>query len=83
MRLMTVTGFIVACLSLLAASSISASSWCSGAAFPWRRADPDRDLFLRRRELLALGLVGEYVGLLLQYARRFPLVVEKERVNFD
>jgi hypothetical protein len=40
-------------------------------------------LFLGSIQLLALGLIGEYVGLLLRYARRFPLVVERERVNFD
>jgi glycosyltransferase involved in cell wall biosynthesis len=34
-------------------------------------------------QLMALGLVGEYIGLVLQYSRRFPLVIEKERVNFD
>ncbi len=39
--------------------------------------------FLSAVNLAALGLVGEYVGLILQYSRRFPLVVEKERVNFD
>jgi glycosyltransferase involved in cell wall biosynthesis len=39
--------------------------------------------FLGAIQLLALGLIGEYVALLLQYARRFPLVVERERVNFD
>jgi len=33
--------------------------------------------------LMALGLIGEYIGLILQYSRRFPLVVEKERINFD
>lgn len=39
--------------------------------------------FLSAINLLALGLVGEYVSLILQYSRRFPLVVERERVNFD
>ena len=39
--------------------------------------------FLSAVNLLALGLVGEYVGLILQYSRRFPLVVERERVNFE
>lgn len=31
--------------------------------------------------LLALGIVGEYVGLVLTYARGFPAVVERERIN--
>ncbi len=40
-------------------------------------------LFFAAVQLIALGLVGEYIGLILQYVRRFPLVIEKERVNFD
>lgn len=40
-------------------------------------------LFLASVQLIALGLLGEYVGLVLQYVRRFPLAIEKERVNFD
>ena len=39
--------------------------------------------FFAAIQLLALGLVGEYIGLILQYVRRFPLVIEKERVNFE
>ncbi len=31
--------------------------------------------------LFAIGIVGEYVGLVLTYARRFPAVVERERIN--
>ena len=39
--------------------------------------------FLGSIQLFALGVVGEYIGLLLNYSRQFPLVIEKERVNFD
>ena len=39
--------------------------------------------FLSSIQLFALGVVGEYIGLLLNYARKFPLVIESERINFD
>ena len=35
--------------------------------------------FLGSIQLFALGVVGEYIGLLLNYSRQFPLVIEKER----
>ena len=34
-------------------------------------------------QLLFLGLLGEYVGLIFEKVRNRPLVIEKERVNFD
>jgi glycosyltransferase involved in cell wall biosynthesis len=33
--------------------------------------------------IIMLGLIGEYVGFVLTQTRNLPLVVEKERVNFD
>ena len=33
-------------------------------------------------QILLLGIIGEYVGVLLLHQRNLPLVVEKERVNF-
>jgi glycosyltransferase involved in cell wall biosynthesis len=84
MRLMTITGVCVAGICLAAAlvylvlKLIYWDSFSIGVA-PLLLAT----LFLGSIQLLALGLIGEYVGLLLRYARRFPLVVERERVNFD
>ena len=40
-------------------------------------------LFFAAVQMLAIGLVGEYVGLVLLYTRRFPNVIEKERIGFD
>jgi hypothetical protein len=34
-------------------------------------------------QLVLLGTVGEYVGSIRTYVRKLPLVVEKERINFD
>ena len=84
MRLMTIAGLFVAALSLMAAvvyfvlKLIYWNSFSMGIA-PLLLAT----LFFGSIQILALGLIGEYVGLLLRYARRFPLVVERERVNFD
>ena len=34
-------------------------------------------------QILLLGLVGEYVGIILIHQRKMPHVVEKERINFN
>jgi glycosyltransferase involved in cell wall biosynthesis len=39
--------------------------------------------FFSSVQLFFLGLVGEYVGSIHTYVRNMPLVVEKERINFD
>ncbi len=39
--------------------------------------------FFAAVQLFCLGLVGEYVGLIFEQVRHRPLVVEKERVNFE
>ena len=84
MRVMTLIGAATAALSLLAGFVyfiVKLLYWDSiplGVA-PLLLAT----LLLGAIQLVALGLLGEYVVLLLQYARRFPLVVERERINFD
>lgn len=84
MRMMTVTGFIVACLSLAFGFLYLLAKMLFWNSIPFGIAPILIAVFLLGSvQLLALGLLGEYVGVLLQYTRRFPLVVEKERVNFD
>ena len=84
LRLMTVTGITIALVSLVAgfgyliAKLIFWNTFSAGIA-PILLAT----LFFASVQLIAIGMVGEYIGLILQYVRRFPLVVEKERVNFD
>jgi hypothetical protein len=34
-------------------------------------------------QILLLGIIGEYVGFTLTQVRKFPLVIEKERINFE
>jgi len=39
--------------------------------------------FLGSIQLLFLGIIGEYMGSIFTYVQKRPLVVEKERINFD
>jgi glycosyltransferase involved in cell wall biosynthesis len=39
--------------------------------------------FIGSAQMLFLGVIGEYIGFMHTKMRRFPLVVEQERVNFD
>ena len=38
--------------------------------------------FLGSVQLLALGIIGEYVGSIHTFVQKRPLVIEKERINF-
>lgn len=33
--------------------------------------------------LFFMGILGEYIAAILRYVKKFPIVVEKERINFD
>jgi len=84
MRVMTVVGVCVAGLSVIIGFVYIALKLMFWDAIPFGVAPlVFATFFIGAIQLLALGLIGEYVALLLQYARRFPLVIEKERVNFD
>jgi hypothetical protein len=39
--------------------------------------------FFSSVQMLALGIIGEYLGSVHTYVQRRPLVVERERVNFE
>ena len=34
-------------------------------------------------QIMIIGLIGEYVSVVLNYSKNLPLVLEKERINFD
>jgi glycosyltransferase involved in cell wall biosynthesis len=84
LRLMTFMGFFVSMLSFvigLVYLIIKIAFWYS---LPIGVAPVLISIFfLGSIQLFALGVVGEYIGLILNYSRQFPLVIEKERINFD
>ncbi len=83
LRLMTFLGFAVSMLSFLAGLVYLAIKLMFWYSLPVGIAPVlIAVFFLGSIQLFALGVVGEYIGLLLNYARNFPLVIEKERINF-
>ena len=40
-------------------------------------------LFLAAIQIFCLGMLGEYIGIIFDYVRNRPLVIERERINFD
>ncbi len=39
--------------------------------------------FVSSVQIILLGLVGEYIGIILIHTRNMPIVIEKERINFN
>lgn len=84
LRLATLLGFCAAGMSLLAgfvyliAKLIFWNNFTAGMA-PMVIGI----FFLGSVQLLFLGVVGEYVGAVFAYVQNRPLVIEKERINFD
>jgi glycosyltransferase involved in cell wall biosynthesis len=39
--------------------------------------------FLGGTQLFFLGVIGEYIGAIFTQVKKRPLVIEKERINFD
>ena len=84
LRLMTLVGFSIACVSFLCGVAYFIGKLLFWYSLPAGIAPLLIAIFfLGSVQLFALGVVGEYIGLLLNYTRRFPLVIEKERINFD
>ena len=83
LRLMTLGGLAVAALSFCIGMGYLVAKLMFWNSLPLGVAPVlIAVFFLGAAQICALGVVGEYVGLLLSYARRFPLVIERERINF-
>ncbi|MGA8172184.1 MAG: glycosyltransferase family 2 protein [Methylocystis sp.] len=84
LRIMTFLGFFVSTLSFIAGLIYLIFKLLFWNSLPIGVAPVLISIFfLGSIQLFALGVVGEYIGLLLNYSRQFPLVIEKERINFD
>jgi glycosyltransferase involved in cell wall biosynthesis len=84
LRLATMTGFIVALISLLVALGYFAYKLVFWDNFQVGMAPLVIGLFFFSAvQLFFIGVIGEYIGAIHTQVLRRPLVVEKERVNFD
>jgi len=84
LRLATFTGFLLAALSLLVAFAYLIVKLIFWNSFRIGQAPLVIGLFFFSAvQLLFIGILGEYIGSIHTQVLRRPLVVEKERINFD
>ncbi|MFA6133842.1 MAG: glycosyltransferase family 2 protein [Phycisphaerae bacterium] len=84
LRLATMTGFVLACFSLLMGLGYFFYKLIFWSSFQVGMAPLVIGLFFFASvQLVFLGVVGEYVGAIHTQVLKRPLVIEKERVNFD
>jgi glycosyltransferase involved in cell wall biosynthesis len=84
LRLVTFLGFVTAVISVLIALGYFAYKLVYWDRFSVGMAPLVIGLFfLGSVQLVALGIVGEYVGAIHTQVMRRPLVIEQERINFD
>ena len=83
LRLVTFLGFILSFFSLLTALIYFFYKLIFWNSFDVGIAPLVIGIFgFASIQILLLGIIGEYVGILLIHLRNLPLVVEKERINF-
>lgn len=83
LRLATIAGFIMSFISLLIAVGYFVTKLMFWDDFPLGTAPILIGIFFFGSvQLFFIGLVGEYVGHLVTKTSKFPMVIEKERVNF-
>jgi len=84
LRLATMLGFVIAIISLLVAFTYLIFKLVFWNQFNLGLAPVVIGMFfLAAVQLVFIGIVGEYVGAIHTQVLKRPLVVEKERVNFD
>ena len=84
LRLITILGFICSILSAIVAIIFFIYKILSWNNFQVGVAPIVIGLFaFASIQLFILGLIGEYIMQILTYQRNLPLVIEKERINFD
>ena len=84
LRLMTIMGLIISVLSLLGALTFFLLKLFNWYGYSAGVAPLLIGVFLFGGfQLFFLGLIGEYIMVIMKHVRNLPLVVEKERINFD
>lgn len=83
-RIMAFAGLALGAISLLVAMVFLGLKLLYWDSFPMGIAPAVIGLFfLFGIQLMFIGVLGEYIGTIHTYVQRRPIVVEKERVNFD
>lgn len=83
LRLATMSGFITAFLSLIAAIVYLILKIINWYSMPMGQAPLVIGLFFFSSvQLIFIGIIGEYIGNIHTHVMNRPLVVEKERINF-
>jgi glycosyltransferase involved in cell wall biosynthesis len=84
LRLMTITGFVLSAIACVIGIFFFIYKLLFWESFQLGLAPIIIGLFFGISfQILLLGIIGEYVGFILTQVRKFPLVIEKERINFD
>jgi glycosyltransferase involved in cell wall biosynthesis len=84
LRLATILGFCTAAFCVLAGFGYLVAKLLFWNTFNAGQAPLMIGVFfIGSVQLFFLGLVGEYVGTMFTYIQNRPLVIEKERINFD
>ena len=84
LRFMVITGFISSALSLIVAMFYFIYKLLFWDSFTLGLAPIVIGIFIVSSiQITLLGLVGEYIGVILLHQRNLPLVEEKERINFN
>jgi len=84
LRMATLIGFAMSALSLLVSIGYLAAKLIFWDRFTAGMAPVVIGLFFFSSvQLFFIGILGEYIGLIYTQVQKRPLVIEKERVNFD
>jgi glycosyltransferase involved in cell wall biosynthesis len=84
LRLATMAGFALSAVSLLVAFGYLIAKLLFWYRFPANTAPIlIGQFFFAAVQLFFIGVLGEYIGIILTQVTKRPLVIERERVNFD
>ena len=84
LRFMTLLGFVASIVSLLVGLIYLFYKLIFWDSFSLGIAPIVIGIFVVSSiQITLLGLVGEYIGIILLHQRNMPLVIESKRINFD